>query len=895
MPAEWRLRIGLSRARTALPPGTAGLATVVGGPNQLLEWLEEQLGLLRPSEAYTARVTRYADLLERADGESYRDSLDTDRWATASRLLELRDELRMAGWDGGDREDIPPLVRDLAAVEDEGHVPDGVPERLDAVVETIDDGQSLPTHMVVLEDDRDRWSPRWDAVLDELSLQRADQLEPQADAGSALGSFQAAALGQEADLDDLDSSLRWVRAASLHRACQAIASMLSDADAAEGTAIYCPSEQALEVLEDTLSAEGLPVPGVVRGLGAHPVLQVLPLAIELCWDPVDPDVLLDLLALPVGPIHSGAAQRLERALSEDPGLGSEAWQQTLATIEGWDDGEEIAAEVREWVNPARVRVGDPIPADLVEERCRTVARWARGYAEALDPDEDEEGEPDPLAEPLRVAASQASALGDLVEARGGLLRKAQVARMLEDVQEAGSRRVTTPAEAGSVWVVQTLADVPRECRRLVWLGTGLEDVPSTRWTRRQRSQLEEAGIPVDASADRLAAQRTAERRGLARVSDSVLAVELPGDEEHRTHPLWTHCVGLLTEGHDRPDPVRLADVLAGEATLDPWAIDTAERDGISPQPQRPQWTVDPELLSTPDRSSASEMRERLSCPIRWTFKRVADLERSPAARLPEGFRLRGKFAHKVLEKVLNATEGAPDEDEVLDDVGRTFDERVHLDAAPLAHPAMSPERGELRDELQDAVRTLVDVLNRGDYRVVEAEAPIEATLDGRSVGGSIDSVFENEEGEAIVDFKHAGSKYRDSLADGEALQLAVYARARAEQTDADELPPVGYLIIKDAEFHTPEGSPLTGSRGHDVVEDAPAIGEVGDALAEALQGCRPWLEGEEPIPATPLFPEEEWPDGASMAIETKRWKSREELVPCKYCDYDRLCGLGGVD
>ena len=78
-----------------------------GGPETLLRWLETQLGLPVAGFHHADRVTEYAAALDTLDESVIAESMNSDRWATATELLARRDELLLAGWDESDSESLP--------------------------------------------------------------------------------------------------------------------------------------------------------------------------------------------------------------------------------------------------------------------------------------------------------------------------------------------------------------------------------------------------------------------------------------------------------------------------------------------------------------------------------------------------------------------------------------------------------------------------------------------------------------------------------------------------------------------------------------------------------------------------------------------------------------------
>ena len=58
----------------------------------------------------------------------------------------------------------------------------------------------------------------------------------------------------------------------------------------------------------------------------RPVLQIMPLALNLIWEPLDPYLLLQFLNHPVGPMPKRFRARLAASVLEAPGIGGRSWQ-----------------------------------------------------------------------------------------------------------------------------------------------------------------------------------------------------------------------------------------------------------------------------------------------------------------------------------------------------------------------------------------------------------------------------------------------------------------------------------------------------------------------------------------------------------------------------------------
>ncbi len=611
---------------------------------------------------------------------------------------------------------------------------------------------------------------------------------------------------------------------------------------------------------------------------------MLPLALRLCWGPVDPSLLMDFLSLPICPIRAAWARPLREALAEQPGLGSSAWEEAKAKIFEADTEGEAQKRISQWLELERPTIGQPLPASLVKARCRLVSQWATGRAQLSK-------ETPELNQSLLIAAGQAAELGELVEAQGGSISEPQLLRMLASVTGVGIPIQAYPCQAGGPTWVQSLAEIQSGCKRLIWMGLGTRDSETCRWTPSERLALQVVGIHLDDGSQRAKSLRNAERAGLCQVQDTLLAIALPGDEELRPHPVWLQ-IKAAFEVAGVKHPLQLQ---SEDKTLDALNLPT-QSFAIQPAlPPRTTWPIPAGLLADRQKSSASELEKRLSCPLAWVFTYAAQIKASPTARIPDDFRLKGSFAHQVLERVFKEGEDFQDTERAVKTVIAAFEARLPLDAAPLAQPHQIAEKQRLKKDLEHSTRALCKLIQKGGYKVVGFEVNIEGQIGDRELKGSIDCVLQDEDGqEALLDFKYGGlSKYKGKLEEGRATQLATYASARAcahgsAGKTRHPITGVAYLILSEGRVITPEGSPISGASAMEKVP-GPAIREVWTNFLKALQGAEAWLRGEEAVPVRPLQSPQEWPEGADMVLKDPA-KDKKDQEACRYCDYTSLCG-----
>lgn len=861
---KFRLTISLSWPDTPPEPGSRAIGVFRGGRETLLRWLETRLGLQRKPVAQVTRVVRYAARLQAERAESYKASLDADLWGTAQSLLAKRDGLRLLGWNGKEDGRLPTLVRDLVEDEASGNLPPAEADRLGYVLGALADGQRLPEHAVTLREPAAHWPAAWRPVLAKLTLHH----EPNRPKAGPLPV----------------THFTWWRALSTVTAAEATAATLAKAGA-EDVVILCEDAQLAGILDDALAARGVPTMGVADRARAHPVLQVLPLALGLMWSPADPERVLEFLLLPVGPIPSSWARRLAEALAERPGIGGEAWFRALGELSERDPekSKEYLERVRLWISTPEGPSGTPLKQKAVANRCSWVAQWA--LKRAANAEED-------LAAALSQLAAQAASLAELAMAFPRPISEPQLQRLTASVQEGGVSLGGRPAGAKGPRWISSLAELDGRVERLVWFGvhsSGGLDMP---WSAADAAALTKAGLDIDFEARRHALKREAERAGLRRVTGPILAVQLATAADVPLHPLW---IELDLAAHGKP--VLIEDKLADGGGGKAWPLPAEER-RLRAWPEPPAvWKVNADNLADRSTTSAGELETRLACPLRWTFEYAAKLRSSAIAQLPEGFLLRGNLSHDVLEEVFGR-EKPRSADEAARAAGEVFLQRAATEAADLARPAAARQRQEFKEQLERAARAFFEFLKRGRYEVVAFEFEPGGKLLGRDFRGRLDCVLKGKDGgHALVDLKYAGQKkYGELIQTGRAIQLAVYVASLAKDGTKPEDVAAGYFIVDRAHLWTPAEGGLAGAREGESVPDALGLAKVWKAFAAALKAGEGWLDSGE-IPVRPLQAPEEWPPGAEIAmkeVDGSRYSNFSGQSVCQYCAYPRLCGMSPV-
>lgn len=843
---KWTIHASYFSTGHRPPEGSGGILSLDGGPHTLLDWIEGQLGLNGPPAPWTDRVVAYHQALSGATQAVFAQSFQVDPWATASHLLKRRDALLLAGWDASKETGVR-IVDDLACLEPTSGPP-GIPDRVQACLEALTSGLRLPDHILVLQEGIGAWPQLWQRLLGKLTFEGASQPGPRG--AGALCAVQSNLLHDKTDEASIDASLTGVQAGSRHAAVGVVARLLRSRRAV----VYTPDSGLASMLDAALHADGQPTLGAVRESRGQPVHQVLPLVIELLWEPVNPYVLLDLLLLPVGPLRRYAYD-LARALEKQPGYGSEAWNEAIEAILSDDEDERDRKHLSKWLEHDRIVVGQSVPTSLVEERCGLVAQWAAGRARY---EEEREDPNETLIAALQSAASQASALGKLAAQLGTTITEAQLKRLLDEVRNEASIDLPHETQAGGSEIVTSLVDV-RDTDLLIWLAPEAKQRPGHGFTPKEVQRLAGQGIRLEVGDERFA-----EIQGLARAK-GLFVIEVPSDGPK--HPLWLQIHGSLTVDGRRGGKLPHLEDMLGQVTT------TRSEQPVEFPVRRVVWEK-AAPVPIPEYTSASALEDQLACPLRWTLRHALNLRYGAISSIPNDFLLKGLFAHSLMERVFPPGE-PPTPEEAEGRMLEAFDELLARNAAPLAIPRKIQESNRLRWNLASSARQFAEVLTGGDYRVIGMEEQVEGDVDGVPLVGRIDCVIADDNEETIIDFKLAGSRFEDLIKEGRALQLATYAHSRGARAG-------GYFILTNGNLFTPRAAPVRGASRR---VDGPDLERTWERLEQALRDASSWLE-EGPIVARPIQDASAWDSGTDVALDAEA----NEHIICKYCDYDIVCG-----
>lgn len=782
------------------------------GPKKLLAWLEGQLGLGgAPENTDYLRIELYRQALLESQETAheppfYAASFEADRFATATALLEWRDELCLGGWDFTETDGCPARLADLARVEvffrkktnniEIGAAATGAADRFARVFDWL---RVCPVQVdeIVLHEPE---------VLQTPVVQRA--VEHFRNSGVMVREMEQGRGGAAPDSDlawfqkTINQQVTGKRTAK-NDGSLVVLKARRDSDAAVFVAQFLARNtdwrpvflipELNRVLEQALLQEGFPALGVLSASLARPSLQVLKLAPAFLWEPVDVFKIMEFVTLPLKPLDDGLALEIARVMAGKPGLFSDTW---FAAVLGYLERMEVPDAVREqyefWFNRRRYRADGTAPKREAVDLYAYLHRWA------LDRHAEKENTT------LLVLAEQARRIRELLETlpeqRIGFL---ELERIVRTIYQPAPVQIA-PAEAARFDYVHQPGALADSVDTLVWwncLFDGAQPAPD-RWQSDERAWLTaqnvRLGDPLTEGQRRLFA---AQKPVLQTKSRLVLIVPEQADGGEAIPSLL---LSDLETAFENPRDL----ILDLEQVDAPAAF---KRLGTAPERGtvniRPNAALQPHLaLPNPERlvespyETPTNLEQLFYYPHRWFFRQKLRLFPVSLLGVSRDQTLLGNLAHRFFEFLLHEKACLDwDKSTVHDWIHDRAESLLEREGATLLLYGREPERNQFLNRVKHAAWSLLTLIRSNGWAIEGTEMPLQGTFGGWPVQGKADLVLRRDTGEsAVVDLKWSGARRRkEMIQNGEDLQLVLYAHL---------LPPIGawahtaYFILEDGKM-----------------------------------------------------------------------------------------------
>ena len=785
----------LDGQRVLLSSNSLGDITV--GPQGFLNILETQLGLLSDQPSHAERIAQYRDCLSSSDSplRFYHASFATDELGTAATLLGWRDLWFLHGWNGQMFHDTSPRLSDLAEVEvlADQRVALSIGQRLAHVQSEIKQRQP-PILQVRLMDPIEVFPRRWQAILALLPVIPAYS-DYSVNGLGFLGELQhnLSSATQGKSVNKLtwqnDGSVIVVQSETRSLAASWLASQLNDTNP---TLLVSPADGAR--LDAHLSAAGQSRQGLHESSAFRPTLQVLSLALEILWDPLNFHGLVQFLTHPVSPIPGYARRKLATKVADAPGIGGQRWEQVLANIDqhyGDTEAPKVRDKIREWVEHSRFPLNGGAPIDVVIDRVQKLVEFFRAQLGIQD-----------VAQRMAFHAGYAQCYAcmeslKLLQMQGlDVIRPRQLQQLVTQATASGTDNLLLVAEVGAQLVTTHPGAAISPIERVIWWQLTMPALPSAYpWSTAELHVLANAGVVLPSTEQRLAQVAREWFRPVLAAKQQLLLVLPPQGEE--VHPLWQMIEAVIS----KPEIQNLEQLLTDSRSALTRVVDWVSL------PTRKRWWQLPDDLSVPlsAKESFSSLELLLFNPYHWLLKYPAALRPSSITGLGGDFRMLGNLAHGLIERYYQRTDALSMTDSEFEIwFGTAFEQLINEDGAFLRMAGCGADLQSFSHRLHYSIQTLRQQIASAKIVTVTPEMPVTGLFIGGDLTGAIDLVMQNLfGGQVIVDMKWSGvKKFPEKLKQNRQLQLAIYAELLRQKHGA--WPSVAYYVLDKARLFTPD-------------------------------------------------------------------------------------------
>jgi hypothetical protein len=770
------------------------LGSVTVGPQGLLEILETQLGLVALQPCAVQRAAAYRDcLVQGADTKRfYLASFLADELGVAAELLSWRDDLYLHGWDGNASPHGSARISDLADVEQRAkrYFAPSVGERLRRIASTLQTRRT-PIEKILLADNWQTYPRAWQAVLQ--CLPHASIERPSGRAKGFLGQLQAqlqrSIAGEQ--LDPLiwqdDGTVQVVQAQTRALAASWLSRSFTDIES-----LLLVSNQEGDCLDAHMVGASRARQGLDSTSALRPALQVLPLAMELLWAPLNYPALLQFLTHSICPIRTHARRKLAAKIAVSPGVEGVLWEDVVGGISQHygEEASQVLESITAWIQGPTYSKDQGAPLEDVLGRVRRLSRFFQGrmgHAEASHHFASHAGH-------AQCTAIE-QALEILVAQGVYLLRPRQLQQMVEQATAAGNDNPLLAAQVGAQLAISRPGAAIEHVDTVVWWNMTMPVLPGhSVWSNAELKQLEEMGVAVPTGATLLAQASQDWLRPLL-VADRHLVLVL-GRQSEESHPLWQMVETLV----DHPKVEALEALLIAPGPL-------SQPHRLAPLPLRKRWWKLPDRtpLPTVEKASFSSLNLLLFNPYQWLLHYGARIRPSQSLTLGDSFQLKGKLAHRIAERfftlqdALNLSDG-----DFSAWFAVHFDQVIREEGAVLLMDGRGADLASFRHRVRRALKQLLTHFSAASVQSVICETQLEGQFAGGVLAGSADLIITKADShQAVVDMKWAGGKtYPEQLKGNRHLQLAIYAELLRQTTGS--MPSVGYFILDSARLLTPD-------------------------------------------------------------------------------------------
>lgn len=788
------------------------------GPATLLHFLEKNLGLGgHPNNNAHIRTEQYRQALQIHEEQNtpncFSRSFAADPFATATSILELRDELVLAGWDFTCPPNPPERLRCMSAIatifsdsEHQLQLDPGFADRFQTVLDNIKWLPKTSIKEILLNEPFDNLPAHFQKLFSLLEEKGID-----------LSPLPAPTIDGKTDLDQLKRAMQEPGKAKFTPTGDGSLLLIKaprDTELAAWTAKLvalnpewhpsCLIPEKNRTLDQALSQEGLPSLGMLSASSARPSLQILKLVSAFLWNPIDPYKIMEFVTLAIKPLADDLAIRIARQMAATPGLRSDGWyamQESYfeelaerATTDATINVGSIRQQYNFWFNRKQYQITKSVPKTEVIEIYDYLTDWA--FQEFSDTDEENSS--------LLVLAEQARRIVDLLYALPpsmDFLSSLELERIVRTIYEPAPITFEEQAVGHLPYAYQP-ATVIGPVKKLLWWNF-IQAEPDhffSRWYPVEIDFFKKENINLTSPTDENRLRLWQRSRPVHYTQDQLILCipEKVNGSEVTTHPLFDEL-----QAYTKTLAPVILDI-AGETVPPAFSklFQLPEKKSIPYRNlSRPQLFIqleNDELAQQNEQESFSSLNDLFYYPYQWVFKHKARLQTSSILSIVKDVTLRGNLSHRFFELLFKEDITKMKRADVAEWIETHAPDLLRKEGTVLLMYGREPEKIAFLNKVKFAAWSLVEMIQQNGWTVKGTELGMGGTFENIPIRGKADLVLERGDEIAVIDLKWRGSGWRSKLIKSEEdLQLVMYSRLLTED---DDWAHTAYFILENGKM-----------------------------------------------------------------------------------------------
>ncbi|MFM2269321.1 MAG: hypothetical protein RL757_2762 [Bacteroidota bacterium] len=831
-----KIIFGLELDDEVFPRAETERGVFVAGPKRLLHIFETWLGLAgRRERTEHLRIEAFRQILTQylMENESvfFRKSFDADPLACAQTLLELRDELLLAGFDFESSPDMPHRLAALCAVEQQMNAAAasqsltwGIAERLTAVLTALKIEKTPLVELMVVEP-LELLPPQYQRLFSSLSdqqvtVRRVASPHFQAIATSDLDVFKLFLLKNSkfsTQYFNYSENLKFQNDGSL-----LLVTGRRETDLAAWFAKLLQKNkdfrpvlllpERTRVLDNALTQEGMPSLGLPSNSTARPTLQLLKLVTTFLWRPLDPYKILEFVTLAAKPIADDLAWVIARTLSTRPGVRSDLWiyeinayfaklAERSKTEAAAQSPEDIRREYDFWFARETFDPDRGAPRTRMVEIFDYLTNWAIAENERTDGKNAS----------LLVLAEQARRIKELLETlppHEQMLTQLELERIIRTIYEATPVQPRPQEVAALPFVAKPTALVADVPQLLWWNCVDTEpDYFFSRFYDHEITFLRTKNIVLQSPQNQNALQLWQREQAVLRVQSQLVLVmpDRINGADVTEHPLLSYLHACFGEKNIQNASISIKNHLENiESKLHflhlPYKNDLPVCRFEPPAPFIQLQRDFKALNETREHETPTSLETLFYFPHKWVFKHRAKLNASPILSVTSDTTLKGNLAHRFFEEFLKEdfhNWGKKELEYFIENLEKN-EGLLAREAAVLLMYGQETERVRFMNIVKKAAWAMLQLLKTENWKVLGTEVDLKGLFEEKMIRGRADVVLTRGEELAVVDLKWSNAtKRKNEIKSQEDLQLTLYSQLL---TDDDRLAHTSFFIIENAKM-----------------------------------------------------------------------------------------------